>query len=54
MADLTPENTKFVDFAKYCKLCKHEMNKDFEDPCNECITTPTNLGSVKPINFEEK
>ena len=54
MADLSPEHTKFVDYVQFCPLCKNEKTKETEDPCNECLTTPVNLGSIKPINFEEK
>lgn len=26
-----------VDFEKYCKTCKYKDNKEWEDPCNECL-----------------
>lgn len=46
--------TKIVDFVTYCQLCKNKLIVESEDPCNECLTFPTNIDSHKPINFEEK
>jgi hypothetical protein len=46
--------TKFVCYEKYCPLCKNSNVSETEDPCNECLTTPANINSHKPINFEEK
>lgn len=46
-------NEKFVDYKKYCPKCIYHDVPDKEDPCNECLTYPTNQGSEKPINFEE-
>ena len=45
---------KIVDFKKYCETCKHKDVKEVKDPCNECLDTPENLHSHKPINYEEK
>lgn len=45
-------NTKFVDFEKYCKSCKHKKKKDFEDPCNECLDTCAREGSSRPEKWE--
>lgn len=45
--------TKFVDFDKYCTLCKYSTTEETEDPCNECLTNPSNIDSHKPINFKE-
>ena len=47
-------DTKLVDFDKYCPNCKHWTTESTEDPCNECLTTPVNVESHKPVNFEEK
>jgi hypothetical protein len=44
----------FVDFAKYCKTCKHTNKSDLEEPCRTCIESPANLHSEKPIKYEEK
>ena len=45
---------KIVDFEKYCPLCKNAKVIETEDPCNECLTTPVNIYSRKPIMFEER
>lgn len=44
---------KIVDF-RYCDSCKFKDVADYEDPCNECLNNPTNLHSVKPINYKKK
>ena len=45
---------KFVEFDKYCKTCEHQNLKESKDPCHECLGTPINVGSKKPINYKEK
>ena len=45
--------TKIVAFEVYCSKCKYAKTEDMEDPCNECLTNPTNINSHKPVNFEE-
>lgn len=45
---------KEVDFAKYCKKCRHFDTQEYEDPCNECLENPAMQDSHKPLNFEEK
>ena len=45
---------KEVDFAKYCKKCKHFETQDYEEPCNECLENQAMQDSHKPMNFEEK
>lgn len=45
---------KEVYFDKYCKSCKHTKKKDHEEPCDECLDTPINLNSHKPVNWEAK
>lgn len=47
-------DTKIVEFEKYCKDCKHLTKNESEDPCYECLQTPSRLYSRKPINFEKK
>lgn len=51
-SDLEPN--KEVYFHEYCKTCKHKEVKNTEDPCNECLSNPTNLYSHKPVKYEEK
>lgn len=43
-----------VHFEKYCKICKHEDKRDYEEPCDECLQNPVNRHSRKPVKFEEK
>lgn len=45
---------KFVDFTTYCVQCKHRDCKDDDEPCNECLSHPTNYESMKPVKFEKK
>lgn len=45
---------KFVDFKKYCKLCKHEKKDEKLDPCNECLEVGMREGTSKPEYYEEK
>lgn len=45
---------KEVYFYEYCKTCKYAELKDDEEPCNECLTNPTNTYSHKPVNYKEK
>ena len=46
--------TKFVDFNKYCRKCKHRDKHESEDPCWDCLDQGWNEDSHKPIRFEEK
>lgn len=48
------DNEKMVEFHKFCDSCKHADVKEWEDPCHECLSEPTNVASIKPINYEEK
>lgn len=45
---------KEVYFYEYCKTCKYAELKSDEEPCNECLTNPTNTYSHKPVNYKEK
>lgn len=42
-----------VDFATYCKKCRHSSAKDTDEPCNECLEYPMRLYSTVPEKFEE-
>lgn len=48
------EDFKEVYFDKYCMTCKNKDVKEYEDPCNDCLSNPVNVGSHKPVNWEEK
>ena len=43
-----------MDEVKNCKECKHEKVDEVDDPCNECLTYPSNINSHKPVKFEER
>lgn len=44
---------KEVRYDLYCRKCVNWETDEQEEPCNECLTTPVNLYSKKPIRFEE-
>lgn len=48
------ESTKEVLYYKYCGICKFKDVKADEDPCNECLATPYNTYSHKPVNFKKQ
>lgn len=45
---------KEVYFNQYCKTCAHEATKEEDDPCHECLNSPVNVYSHKPVNWKEK
>lgn len=45
---------KFVDFFKWCPLCKHEKVSDKDEPCRDCLEGTVNEYSTKPVCWEEK
>lgn len=45
---------KVVYFHDYCNKCKHQKLKDTEEPCNECLESPTNWNTHRPVKYEEK
>ena len=51
---MNPEGEKIVKFETYCKDCKYANEKENTDPCNICLSYPTNLYSHKPVKFEER
>lgn len=44
---------KEVRYDLYCCTCKHKDTPQADDPCDECLSTPMNEGSVKPVNYEK-
>lgn len=44
---------KEVYFDQYCKGCKHFGKCVLEEPCFSCLDEPVNLGSHKPVKYEE-
>lgn len=47
-------NTKEVYYNEYCHQCKYWDKKESEDPCWDCLDTPFNYDSHKPLYFENK
>lgn len=44
---------KEVYFSQYCKTCKHAKTSEDKDPCNECLTYPSNESTHRPVKYEE-
>ena len=44
---------KEVYFHEYCKSCKYHGKKNHEEPCDECLSEPTNLNSHIPVKYEK-
>ena len=45
---------KEVYFHTYCPKCKHYWEDEAEDICNDCLVTPMNEDSHKPINYQQE
>lgn len=45
---------KIVEFDIWCERCKNKDKSETDDPCFECLENPVNIGSRKPVKFEEK
>lgn len=45
---------KEVRFDLYCNHCVHEKTYSGDDPCDECLATPKNKYSMRPVNFKER
>lgn len=43
-----------VEFENWCAKCQHVAASVTEDPCIECVSTPVNTDSRKPVKWEEK
>lgn len=44
---------KEVNYARYCKRCKHRLLDETKDPCNECLSEPGRVDTHKPRYFEK-
>lgn len=53
---ITESEYEEVYFNEYCPKCRHEKVDDTKGkaPCHECLSEPVNLGSHKPVKYEEK
>lgn len=47
------EGFREVMYHKYCESCKYKDKKNYEDPCDECLSEPARLHTEKPLKFEE-
>lgn len=45
---------KIVEYDKFCKDCIYYKEREAIDECNECLNTPVNVDSHKPVCFKEK
>lgn len=43
---------KIVDYSPWCKKCRHRRKREDEEPCRECLESPTNTDSRQPTKFE--
>lgn len=43
---------KIVEYVLFCHRCKHLGKNQYEEPCNACLSNPSNVNSRKPVNFE--
>lgn len=44
---------KEVYFHNYCKTCKHAKTPQNEEPCDKCLTYPSNEYTHRPTKYEE-
>lgn len=42
---------KEVYFNEYCKKCLYKDKPEGEEPCNDCLSQPSNTDSHKPTRF---
>lgn len=47
------DSYKEVYFNEYCPTCKYLKTNENDEPCEECLSSPVNLYSHKPINWKE-
>lgn len=45
---------QFVEFDKYCNKCEYKDLENFKSPCNECLESPVNIYTTRPIKFKEQ
>lgn len=45
-------NDKEVYFYYYCDKCVNKDTDDAEDPCDHCLSEPSNTNSHVPVDFE--
>ena len=45
---------KEVRFDIYCETCEYKEKEEKDCPCHECLDSPLNLYSEKPIKYKKK
>lgn len=45
---------KEVYYNEYCKSCKYANTIEYKSPCNECLDTPSNTYSHRPVYYKPK
>lgn len=51
---MTDNEKQEVYFHEYCKTCVNKDLDETKDPCDECLSEPTNNNSHKPIKYVKK
>ena len=41
-----------VRYDIFCRFCKHNEKDSIEEPCNDCLNSPTVPNSRMPYKFE--
>lgn len=44
---------RIVEFNKYCDTCKYAKTEEKDEPCFECLASPTNVYTNKPVKYVE-
>lgn len=44
---------KIIEYDAWCPKCKYYEIPEAEDPCNECLNTPAQDESHKPIKYDD-
>lgn len=44
---------KEVEFGAWCDKCEYYDKQEWEDPCDECLNSPRNEYSRRPVCFKE-
>ena len=43
-----------VRFDEWCSKCRDQKVDETKDPCDECLSYPTNTDTTQPVLFKEK
>lgn len=46
-------NTKLVEFDKWCSSCKFKDKSSTAEPCDSCLSVPARESSHKPEYWQE-